>query len=79
MQGPKTAREISFTQMFGRDLHEAREACRRYTIYGEKRDLEKAWEIYYGVSRTNIHVKHSPLTPFISRRCSRRLRSSFRS
>ncbi|KAI1796782.1 atypical/PIKK/FRAP protein kinase [Ganoderma leucocontextum] len=47
--GPKTAREISFTQVFGRDLHEAREACRRYTIYGEKRDLEKAWEIYYGV------------------------------
>ncbi len=36
--------------MFGRDLHEAREACRRYTIYNEKRDLEKAWEIYYGVS-----------------------------
>ncbi|KAI0832116.1 FAT-domain-containing protein [Trametes gibbosa] len=47
--GPKTAREISFTQVFGRDLHEAREACRRYTVYGEKRDLEKAWEIYYGV------------------------------
>ncbi|KAI0741336.1 atypical/PIKK/FRAP protein kinase [Daedaleopsis nitida] len=47
--GPKTAREISFTQVFGRDLHEAREACRRYTIYGEKRDLEKAWEIYYGL------------------------------
>ncbi|KAI0330958.1 FAT-domain-containing protein [Cubamyces sp. BRFM 1775] len=47
--GPKTAREISFTQVFGRDLQEAREACRRFTIYGEKRDLEKAWEIYYGV------------------------------
>ncbi|RDX49678.1 atypical/PIKK/FRAP protein kinase [Lentinus brumalis] len=46
--GPKTAREISFLQMFGRDLQEAREACRRYTIYGEKRDLEKAWEIYHG-------------------------------
>ncbi|OBZ74140.1 Phosphatidylinositol 3-kinase tor2 [Grifola frondosa] len=47
--GPKTARETSFTQVFGRDLHEAREACRRFRIYGEKRDLEKAWEIYYGV------------------------------
>ncbi|KAI0718027.1 atypical/PIKK/FRAP protein kinase [Cerioporus squamosus] len=47
--GPKTAREITFTQIFGRELLEAREACRRYTIYGEKRDLEKAWEIYYGV------------------------------
>ncbi|EJF64386.1 atypical/PIKK/FRAP protein kinase [Dichomitus squalens LYAD-421 SS1] len=49
LENPKTAREISFAQVFGRDLHEAREACRRYTIYGEKRDLEKAWEIYYGV------------------------------
>ncbi|KAI0653553.1 FAT-domain-containing protein, partial [Cubamyces menziesii] len=48
---PKTAHELSFKQVFGRDLHEAREACRRYTIYGEKRDLEKAWEIYYGVFR----------------------------
>ncbi|EKM51709.1 uncharacterized protein PHACADRAFT_262011 [Phanerochaete carnosa HHB-10118-sp] len=47
--GPKTARETSFAQVFGRDLHEAREACRRYRIYGEVRDLEKAWEIYYGV------------------------------
>lgn len=35
--------------MFGRDLHEAREACRRFAIYGERRDLDKAWEIYYGV------------------------------
>lgn len=50
-QGPKTARETSFAQVFGRDLHEAREACRRYRIYGEIRDLEKAWEIYYGVRR----------------------------
>ena len=48
-KGPKTARETSFAQVFGRDLHEAREACRRYRIYGESRDLEKAWEIYYGV------------------------------
>ena len=42
--------------MFGRDLHEAREACRRYTIYGEKRDLEKAWEIYYGVSLSVVRA-----------------------
>ncbi|GBE86637.1 Serine/threonine-protein kinase tor2 [Sparassis crispa] len=47
--GPKTARETSFAQVFGRDLHEAREACKRYRVYGENRDLEKAWEIYYGV------------------------------
>ena len=36
--------------MYGRDLHEAYEACRRYRVYGEPRDLERAWEIYYGVS-----------------------------
>ncbi|PSR71034.1 hypothetical protein PHLCEN_2v13082 [Hermanssonia centrifuga] len=47
--GPRTARETSFTQVFGRDLHEAYEACRRYRVYGEPRDLERAWEIYYGV------------------------------
>ncbi|KAI0792169.1 FAT-domain-containing protein [Abortiporus biennis] len=47
--GPKTSRETSFAQVFGRDLHEAREACRRYRIYGEPHDIEKAWEIYYGV------------------------------
>ncbi|THH30677.1 hypothetical protein EUX98_g3507 [Antrodiella citrinella] len=49
--GPKTAREISFSQAFGRDLYEAREACRRYQVYGERSDLDKAWEIYYGVFR----------------------------
>ncbi|KAJ3547494.1 hypothetical protein NM688_g5399 [Phlebia brevispora] len=47
--GPKTARETSFAQVYGRDLHEAYEACRRYRSYGEPRDLERAWEIYYGV------------------------------
>jgi FKBP12-rapamycin complex-associated protein len=51
IQGPKTARETSFFQTFGRDLHEAREACRRYRIYGEISDLNKAWEIYYGVGQ----------------------------
>ncbi|KIM74515.1 hypothetical protein PILCRDRAFT_801024 [Piloderma croceum F 1598] len=47
--GPKTARETSFFQTFGRDLHEAREDCRRYRIYGEISELDEAWEIYYGV------------------------------
>jgi FKBP12-rapamycin complex-associated protein len=52
-QGPTTARETSFAQVFGRDLHEAREACRRYRIYGEMSELDKAWDIYYGVGQTN--------------------------
>ncbi|KAF8892145.1 phosphatidylinositol 3-kinase [Infundibulicybe gibba] len=47
--GPTTARETSFAQVFGRELHEAREACRRYRIYGETSELDKAWDIYYGV------------------------------
>ncbi|EIW79336.1 atypical PIKK FRAP protein kinase [Coniophora puteana RWD-64-598 SS2] len=50
-RGPTTAREISFAQTFGRDLHEAREACRRYRMYGEPTELNKAWDIYYGVFR----------------------------
>ncbi|KAF9223956.1 phosphatidylinositol 3-kinase [Gyrodon lividus] len=49
--GPTTARETSFAQAFGRDLHEAREACRRYRAYGEMSELNKAWDIYYGVFR----------------------------
>ncbi|KAL4269010.1 Serine/threonine-protein kinase TOR [Pleurotus pulmonarius] len=47
--GPTTAREISFVQVFGRELHEAREACRRYHDYGDTAELDKAWDIYYGV------------------------------
>ncbi|KZT27933.1 phosphatidylinositol 3-kinase [Neolentinus lepideus HHB14362 ss-1] len=47
--GPTTARETSFAQVFGRDLHEAREACRRYRVYGDPAELDKAWDIYYGV------------------------------
>lgn len=47
--GPTTARETSFAQVFGRELHEAREACRRYRIYADTSELDKAWDIYYGV------------------------------
>ncbi|PFH51827.1 hypothetical protein AMATHDRAFT_58344 [Amanita thiersii Skay4041] len=47
--GPTTARETSFAQVFGRELHEAREACKRYRIYNELSELDKAWDIYYGV------------------------------
>jgi FKBP12-rapamycin complex-associated protein len=48
-QGPTTARESSFAQVFGRDLHEAYEACRRYRMYGDTTELDNAWDIYYGV------------------------------
>lgn len=49
-QGPQTARETSFAQVFGRELAEAREVCRRYRINGETSELDKAWDIYYTVS-----------------------------
>jgi serine/threonine-protein kinase mTOR len=60
-KGPRTARETSFTQVFGRDLHEAHEACKRYRRHGEARDLERAWEIYYGVSlmQTQHSTRHT--------------------
>ncbi|KAJ6518876.1 phosphatidylinositol 3-kinase [Mycena sanguinolenta] len=48
-QGPQTARETSFAQVFGRELREARDACRRYRTYGEISELDKAWDIYYAV------------------------------
>ncbi|KAJ3878338.1 phosphatidylinositol 3-kinase [Lentinula edodes] len=48
-EGPQTARETSFAQVFGRELAEAREVCRRYRIHGETSELDKAWDIYYGV------------------------------
>ncbi|RDB15759.1 Serine/threonine-protein kinase tor2, partial [Hypsizygus marmoreus] len=47
--GPTTARETSFAQVFGRELHEAREACRRWRTHGDTSELDKAWDIYYGV------------------------------
>ncbi|KAF9561208.1 phosphatidylinositol 3-kinase [Agrocybe pediades] len=49
--GPETAREVSFVQAFGRELHEAREACRRFRAYGETADMDKAWDIYYTIFR----------------------------
>jgi FKBP12-rapamycin complex-associated protein len=60
LQGPQTARETSFIQAFGRELHEAREATRRYQKYGEIKDLDNAWDIYFAVrnllSTTTRHI-----------------------
>ncbi|KAG5734545.1 Phosphatidylinositol 3-kinase tor2 [Termitomyces sp. T112] len=47
--GPTTARETSFVQVFGRDLHEAREATRRWRTHGDTSELDKAWDIYFTV------------------------------
>ena len=62
IQGPTTAREISFVQAFGRDLRDAREACRRYREFGEMTELNKAWDIYYGVSPLRVLAVRNFLT-----------------
>lgn len=55
-RGPETLREIAFEQMFGRDLHDARLAGRRFRAYGEISDLNTAWELYYGVFRKIVKL-----------------------
>lgn len=50
-QGPETTREVSFVQVHGKDLREAREACHRYLRHHETSDMDKAWDIYYAVFR----------------------------
>ena len=77
LQGPTTTREISFVQAYGRDLHEAREACRAYTTYGETAMLDRAWDIYYGVRW--IRASERAPTDGNVRRSSRRSRNSFHS
>jgi FKBP12-rapamycin complex-associated protein len=75
-QGPQTARETSFIQAFGRELHEAREATRRYQKYGEIKDLDNAWDIYFAVRKV---VFHPPFIMFtIPQRSLRRLRNNCR-
>ncbi|CAK5267693.1 unnamed protein product [Mycena citricolor] len=47
--GTQTQREASFASNFGKELREARDACKRYRIYGDTSELDKAWDIYYAV------------------------------
>lgn len=58
-QGPTTARETSFVQVFGRDLHEAREATRRWRTHGDTSELDKAWDIYFTVRISRAASGHS--------------------
>lgn len=50
-QGPQTSRETAFLQVYGRDLREARDFCMRYRRYRDNGEMDKAWEVYYGVFR----------------------------
>ncbi|KAL7753608.1 phosphatidylinositol kinase- protein kinase tor1 [Sorochytrium milnesiophthora] len=48
-KGPETLREVSFHQMYGRDLQEAHEWCQKYRLTGDREDLNPAWELYFQV------------------------------
>lgn len=55
MKGPQTTRETAFLQVYGKDLRDAREACTRFSRYRDSSEMDRAWEIYYGVN----YVTHS--------------------
>lgn len=74
--GPTTARETSFAQVFGRELAEARESCRRYRRYGEIKDLDAAWELYFAVSVWLSCLCQLKGGSFLCNRSSRRSRSN---
>ena len=40
-----------FSQAYGRDLQEAQEWCRKYTVSNNIKDLNQAWDLYYHVFR----------------------------
>ncbi|KAL3272654.1 hypothetical protein HHI36_014119 [Cryptolaemus montrouzieri] len=50
-RGPQTLKETSFTQAYGRDLHEAHNWCQKYKSSSNTRDLNQAWDLYYHVFR----------------------------
>ncbi|CAH2267767.1 jg15184 [Pararge aegeria aegeria] len=50
-QPPETLKEVSFLQMYGRDLHEAQRWCEMYKETSEDRYLNEAWDLYCHVVR----------------------------
>jgi len=50
-RGPQTLNETSFQQVYGRDLMEAQDWCRKYQRGGNDKDLTQAWDLYYHVFR----------------------------
>eukprot|EP01103_Thecamoeba_quadrilineata_P007525 TRINITY_DN17389_c0_g1_i1.p1 TRINITY_DN17389_c0_g1~~TRINITY_DN17389_c0_g1_i1.p1 ORF type:complete len:1008 (-),score=152.93 TRINITY_DN17389_c0_g1_i1:138-3029(-) len=59
--GPHTHKEASFTQAFGRELHQAMEYCKRYQRTGKETDMNQAWDIYYLVFR-RLHKQLPQIT-----------------
>ena len=50
-RGAESAKEKLFEQQLGRDLEEALAHCQRYKQRGDDKDLQQAWDLYYGVFR----------------------------
>jgi len=50
-RGAETAKEKQFEQQLGRDLEEAHAHCQRWRLRGDEKDLQQAWDLYYGVFR----------------------------
>lgn len=44
--------------MFGRDLQEAREWCKKYSISSNDADLNAAWELYVAVFLDTCYVTY---------------------
>ena len=49
--GPQTLKETSFNQAYGNDLADAKRWCQRYETSCSNRDINQAWDLYYGVFR----------------------------
>ncbi|KAI1309348.1 Serine/threonine-protein kinase mTOR [Halotydeus destructor] len=50
-RGAQTLKEMSFSQMYGRDLMEALEWCKKFQNSANVKDLTQAWDLYYHVFR----------------------------
>ncbi|KAJ2945763.1 hypothetical protein O0L34_g605 [Tuta absoluta] len=71
-QTPETLKEVSFLQMYGRDLQEAQRWCDMYKESGDDRYLNEAWDLYYHVFR-RINSQFRSLTSLELQYVSKRL------
>lgn len=61
-----TARELEFVEVYGKDLRDAWDKCKKFQRTGNKKDLSSAWDHYYFVYRnvskslpslTSLHLR----------------------
>ncbi|CAH0725575.1 unnamed protein product, partial [Brenthis ino] len=68
---PETLKEVSFLQMYSRDLQEAQRCCELYKESNEERYLNSAWDVYCHVVRRIGQQVRSPAAlelQYVSRR-----------